>query len=436
MCYDRWMASDNPPPEAHAEAWVRRVHEVLRRVFVRAGRGSIQRVEAAMGIFNGSFRQWRKRGQLELDALFRALHELDVDPACFWVEVFGGDFDPVQLVKRPTAPPKDPVVRRAVARWQGPPPSESTGMTEERWRELDGLRGEDCDLAVRRLKAALKHAEPRWIPRLLAAYGSARRAQARLDPALEALHYALLLAESHDGRAVCADVLQRLGAAYPYTGNHALGLLFAKEAAYEHRMAGNVRGEGRSWVDQGLRYFSLGRLDDAVAASTAALSCLPEDESRHRFSAYHCLASIHHRQGQLTQAADFVKHAEELVPKVSEDLAGGLHTIKAKLAITAGDYVRAERAFAAATEAFRKISPLDAALASVDLARTQVLRGRMDRALETVKSMAALLEPLRKNALASETILRLMRVALAGRQITDRVLDRVRRALEKGRARP
>ncbi len=60
----------------------------------------------------------------------------------------------------------------------------------------------------------------------------------------------------------------------------------------------------------------------------------------------------------------------------------------------------------------------------------------MDRALETVKSMAALLEPLRKNALASETILRLMRVALAGRQITDRVLDRVRRALEKGRARP
>ena len=77
------MSFDNPPPEADAKAWVRRVHTVLRRIFQRAGRGSIQRVEAAMEIFDGSFRQWRKRDRLELDVLFRALRELDVDPARF-----------------------------------------------------------------------------------------------------------------------------------------------------------------------------------------------------------------------------------------------------------------------------------------------------------------------------------------------------------------
>ncbi len=430
------MLFDSPPPEADAAAWVRRVHTVLRRVFRRAGRGSIQRVETALEIFNGSFRQWRKRGQLELDMLFGALRELGVDPARFWVEVFGGDFDPVQLAKRPTAPPRDPVVRQAVARWQGPPPSESRGMTEEGWRALDALRGEDPRIAVRRLKAALKRAEPRWIPRLLAAYGSARRAQARLEQALEALHYALLLAEGHDGRSVCADLQQRLGAAYAYTGNFALGLLFAKEAAYEYRMAGDARGEGRSWVDQGLRYLNLGRLDDAAAASTAALSCLPEDEIRNRFSAYHCLALVHHRHGRLSQAAAVVKRAEELAPQLSQELGVGLHTIKAKLATAAGNLVRAERAFAAAAEAYRKLSPIDAAMASVDLARTQVLRGRMDRAEETVKSMAAFLEPLKKNAVASEAILQLLRLALAGRGITLRVLDQVRRVLEEERARP
>ncbi|MCP3961605.1 MAG: hypothetical protein GY719_27510 [bacterium] len=430
------MSFDSPPPEADAEAWVRRVHTVLRRVFRRAGRGSIRRVEEALEIFDGSFRQWRQRGQLQLDVLFRALRELGVDPARFWVEVFGGDFDPVELAKRPAAPPRDPVVRRAVARWHGPAPDDSTGMTDERWRRLDALRGEDPGLAVRRSKAVLERAEPRWIPRLLAAYGSARRAQARLDQALEALHYALLLAEGHDGRAVCADLLQRLGVAYGYTGDHTLGLLFAKEAAYEHRMAGDLRGEGRSWVDQGSRYASLDRFDDAVAANQAALRCLPEDEVRHRFSAYHCLASIHLRQGRLRQAAACLGRAEELAPRIGEDLVGGLQTVKATLAAVAGDHARAERAFAAATEVFRKVSPLDAALASVDLARSQVLCGRMDRALGTVKGMAAFLEPLKKNALASEAILQLVRVALAGQGLTLRLLNRARRALEKGRARP
>ncbi len=412
-----------------------RVHAVLRRTFRRAGKGSVKRVEAALEISEGSFRQWRLRGRLELDMLFRALAELDVDPGRFWVEVFGGDLDPVQLAKRPTGPPRDPVVCRAVARWQGPQPDDAKELTEDRWRRLDELRGEDPSLAVRRAKAALKTAEKRWIPRLLAVYGSAHRAKAQLGKALEALHYGLLLAEGSDSRTVCADLLQRLGVAYAYTGNHALGLLFAKEAAYEHRMADNVRGEGRSWVDQGSRYFHLDRLGDAVAAYKAALRCLPQDEVRHRFSAFQCLAVALLRRGALRSAQEHLRAAEELAPKVGPDLVAVFLASKAEMAISLEDYAEAEQCLQNELELYKTTSPIDAAVVSVELARTQLARGRLDASRDTIMCMSAFLEPLRGNAIVCDAIRQLVRIVLDGMRITDRILDRVLQLMKRERAR-
>ncbi len=428
------MSPDSPPSKVD-NAWVRRIHTVLRQVFRRAGQGSVKRVEAALSISEGSFRQWRRRGRLELDMLFRTLEELEVPPARFWVEVFGGDLDPVQLAKRPTAPPKDPVVRRAVARWQEPPPSDAESMTDERWRQLDELRGEDPKLAVRRIKAALKTADQKWIPRLLAAYGSALRVQVQLGQALEALHYALLMAEGHDSRATCADILQRLGVAYAYTGNHSLGLMFAKQAAYEHRMAGNLRGEGRSWVDQGLRYGSLDRLDDAIAAYEAALLCLPNDEVRNRFSAWQGLAVANNRRGAVRKAGECAKRAEALASKVDRALAGKLIWVKAEIALRVPDYPHAELCFADVVKLYRKLSPIDAALAGVELARTQVLQGRIDAAYESTKALASFLKPLEGNRVISATLMRLLRITFEGGRVTERNLEQAAGEIRKERAR-
>ncbi len=435
MCYDLRMSADNPFREVDNKAWIRRAHAVLQQIFRRAGQGSVQRVERALNISEGSFRQWRRRGWLELNVLFRALRELDVDPACFWVEVFGGDLDPVQLAKRPTGPPKDPVVRGAMARWQGPSPDDAVEMTEDRWQQLDQLRGENPRLAVRRIKAALKTAEKSWIPRLLAAYGSARRVEVRLAQALEALHYALLLAEGNDPRVTCADILQRLGVAYAYTGNHALGLLFAKEAAYEHRMAGNLRGEGRSWVDQGLRYGSLGRLEDAVAAYKAALLYLPGDEVLNRFSAWQGLAVANYRRGALREAAEHARRAEVLASKVGSALAGKLLWVKAEIAIRLANYAQAELCYAEAVELYRKLSPIDAALAGVELARIQVLQGRIDAACESTKALASLLKPLEENRVISSVLMRLLRIVFEGGRVTEKQLKQAAREIRKEWAR-
>ncbi len=94
MCYDRRMSPDSPPRAVDSKPWIHRVHLVLQQIFRRAGQGSVKRVEAALEISEGSFRQWRRRGRLELDMLFRALEELEVPPAVFWVEVFGDELDP------------------------------------------------------------------------------------------------------------------------------------------------------------------------------------------------------------------------------------------------------------------------------------------------------------------------------------------------------
>jgi len=421
--------------EGSSELWVRRVHAVLRRLFRRAGHGSVKRVEAALEIADGSFRQWRRRGRLELGALFHALGELDVAPARFWVEVLGADFDPIELVRRPTGPFRDPVVRRALERWETPQTPDAARLTEEELRRLDALRDDDPGLAVRKAKAALKSAEPQRLPRLLAVYGSARRAQARLDEAREALLAALGLAERGGDRVLAADVLQRLGVVCAYEGDFHLALLCAKEAGYEHQLAGNVRGEGRSWVDQGECYFYLDQLDRAGAAFERALSCLPEDEVRNRFMSFQGLAVLCQRQEDLHAAHQYVHRAEALGPNVGAGLFGRLIWTKAEIASALADHAQAERCYAEALEIYRTLSPIDGALAAVELARTQLLQGKVEAAYETTKAMSSLLRPLERNRIVGAVLAHLSRLAFAGRGISARVLEHAARKIREERAR-
>jgi len=178
-----------------SEPTVQQVHDGLQRLFRQAGRGSVKRVESALGVAEGSFRQWRRRGKLPLEILFRTLEELKVPPGGFWVEVLGSNLDPVDLARRPSGLPQDPVVRRAILRWEAPDDPQTPAMTEQRLSQLDDLRRRDPKLAVRHAKAALRTSKRVWLPRLLAVYGTARRAESKIDIALEALRYALQLAE-------------------------------------------------------------------------------------------------------------------------------------------------------------------------------------------------------------------------------------------------
>ncbi len=360
---------------------------------------------------------------------------LDVEPARFWGEVLGAAHDPVEVAKPPIGPPRDPVVQRALARWYSPPSHSTQRLGAEDLDQLDALRDTDPRLGMRRVTMALACAEQDQIPRLLAIYGSVRRVQARLKKALEALHYALDLAERGDDRGLYADILQRLGVAYAFDGNAYLGLLLAQAAAQEYRLEGDVAGEGRSLVDQGTRYFHLGRLDKAVGAYRAALDHLPEDEVNHRFGASQGLATCRQRQGSLHEALRDLRSAEELAPEVGPRLHGALLSTKAEILTAQGDYAGAERCYTTQLEIYRSLSPIDAAYVAVELVRNQLGVGKVTAALASVKSMATFLEPLKDNEIVSRRIGQLVAMALSGEEITFEVLDRVAQAIEDSRAR-
>jgi tetratricopeptide (TPR) repeat protein len=417
---------------ASAEVWVERAHEVLRELFRRAGPGSLERTEKAIGVAKGSFSKWRRRGELDVWDLGQALKVLGVEPGLFWLEVCGPGFDPVAAAKRPFGAPRDPVVRRALERWEAAEPGPSKRIGDEELEELDGWRDRDPKQGVRKARSALRRAERRQIPRLLAIYGSARRVEARLDNALEALQWALAMAESGDaGASECADILQRLGVAWAFTGNHSMGLLFAREAEHQYVLAGDDLGKGRCLVDQGTRYAHLDRPEEGIGCYHAALRCLPSDAADHCFAACQSLAVAYQRQGAQGEALEWLRRAEELAPKVGPRLSALLLVTKAEILTAQGDHRQAERCYAAAVEIYRPLSPIDAALGSVELVRAQLRGGRVDRARETVEAMRAFLEPLKGNKVARRAIDELVRLARSGEEITLLVLDRV--ALELGR---
>jgi tetratricopeptide (TPR) repeat protein len=436
------MEAGKPPPRLDsqpetADFWVERAHAVLREQFRRAGKGSIERTEQAVGITKGSLSRWRRQRRLDLGMLSRVLEVLGLDPALFWVEVCGTDFDPVAVAKRPTGPPRDPVVRQALRRSAVAEPGSANRLSDAELKELDGLRDSDPKEGVRQVKSALGRAERRQIPRLLAIYGSARRVEARLDKALEALRWALAVAETIGaGRSECADILQRIGVAVAFTGDHALGLLFAREAAHQHRLAANVAGEGRSLVDQGTRYAHLDQLDEAVGAYQAALRCLPEDEVSNRFIACQSLAIVHQRCGSVGEALKCVRRAEEVAPQVGPRLSALLLATKAEIVTARGDHAEAEYCHAAAVEIYLPLSPIDAALASVELVRAQLRSGRVEQVRQTVRAMCTFVGLLEDNQVASEAISELVCMALNGEEITLRVLDQVALEIENARARP
>lgn len=63
-------------------------HRALRRLLRRAGPGTIQRVEQALGLSRDAIGQWRRRGKLEFDALVDVLTILDYPLESFFTALF------------------------------------------------------------------------------------------------------------------------------------------------------------------------------------------------------------------------------------------------------------------------------------------------------------------------------------------------------------
>ena len=146
------------------EQRIERLHAELRRRFRAAGHGSVQRVQALLGLSDAYFRVQRQRKRLDLVVLLGALEALDVDAAEFFAAAWG-NADPVASFQAEAA-----VLRRQARRLP------RILVLEQQRDAEDTEGGVEFDLEA---LDARRDENPRWLNPPSPAHGGTER---RLSP--------------------------------------------------------------------------------------------------------------------------------------------------------------------------------------------------------------------------------------------------------------
>ena len=432
---------------------LRRIYRALERELRAAGPGSVSRAQKAAGVGKNYLRQLQLRlaaGEqrgFDLAVLLRVLELLEVDKEDFFADLFGGAPEPIDRLRGETARLGEPpeIVARvrlllAGEEWR-PPPQPSPLSMPVTVRKLDDHRFKDARKTLQLISGALEHVEaglePRWaaLP-LLAVWGSARRMvfdqPGALDQAQQALMAAYELAEPAGDSAALGDLLQRLAYVVADRGDREPALALTDLAILRHTTAGHRRGVGRSLVDRGLWLLYLGRPRQAIEALKAALEHLPDDEQRHRFSAFQNLGLCYQKIGKPEQARHYADLAEAAVDGLGDWLGGKLRWLQAALSIDLHELELAERYLGEVIAVFEPIQPVDSAVATTDLVRLQLRDGRPADAYESARKAVHLIGALKGNRIAAAAIEDLTCCAYAGRGLSVALVDRVARRIREG----
>jgi tetratricopeptide (TPR) repeat protein len=428
-----------------AQELIRKILVELQRRFRVAGRGSVTRVEQALGLSAGYFKDQRRpeRQRFDLKILLRALNALKVSPAEFFASVLGSA-DPLEVFKSEGA---------TLLRKKAQPPrilaAEAQRRPEEVGEEvdldgLDALRHDDPSSAARQARTLVPVVPDAQVPGLLGVYASACRALGRSEEAIIVLTRALDRAAEQDNHAALGDLLLRAGYVFSERGQVEMACALAERSALIFARSGDLVGVGRSLLDQGMCFFHLGRARQAAQTMTVALGYL-EDESgsapqtliqMNRWCCLMNLCIIHRSLDELDLAESYARQARKPCEGLGKKLFGRVVALEAAIARDAGRSEVAERLYREAFEAFQSIDALDAALCGIELIRVQLRLSRTPDAYRTAKAMMPLLEPLEKNRVASAALTELLRSALAGRGLTEALLRSVASGLQKGKAKP
>jgi tetratricopeptide (TPR) repeat protein len=307
--------------------------------------------------------------------------------------------------------------------------------------ELEKLRFENPSRVIRRAPGVLRRLGKARVPRLLGICASAYRALGRADQAQVILARALRHAETLGDLAAVADLLQRASYLVADSGEYERALALSERATLSHVRTTDLIGIGKTLVDQGIWLDYMGRRQRAIRAYESALEkYLPAgheraDVRRNRFSALMNLGALHLRLGELQRAREYAGAARVESDGVGASLRGKLIWLQASIAGRQGLLDEAEGFLREVVGIYRLISPIDAALASVELVRILFQRGEPREAYATAKSMTVLLQPLEGHPVAVAALTELLRYALAGRGLTLELLEQTARGLEReGRA--
>ncbi len=301
--------------------------------------------------------------------------------------------------------------------------------------ELEELRHSEPRRAAELALEAAAGADDQERLALLGIYGSCQRKLAKLDEAHNVLSHGLRIALRRGDRSACGDFRQRLGYVFGDRGEIRLALKAAEKAIIDHTLAGDPVGRAKALVDRGFWLYHLDRIDEAIECAEAALTDLPDTQPRNRYSALVALGLYHRKLGDLREADRYATQAVK--PAKELGLAPQAHLIwlRAEIAESRGKLAQAQNLFAETVKIYRSLeAPLDAGLAGVKLVRLLYRQRRFDEAVRTATGMAWVLEPLKRNRVASAAIIDLIVKSDAGK-LSLRLIDSAIREIKKVRAR-
>lgn len=362
--------------------------QLRRMALEKWGTGGISRLERELGKSEGWFkRHYHRDRPLRFPILFEALAVLGVNPACFVAELMRDE----PFAEQELVPSTLPELGRLVSRLY-PRAAEGTGGDMgEKLEELDELRYINPLTALNRLQELVPELDRSRLVYALNVAGSCHRMLLEFKESAGCAEMARSLAMEQGHRLAHGDNLQRWIYLLANLGRYDRALQLNVQALDLFIESGSRRKIGEAIVDRGYCLYYLDQFEASMRCYESALGSFREDLTpRYLFAAAQGRAMGLLKKDDLALARSAAWEAVVLARSSGSTLFLGQGIwLQGKIeAKHGGDQAEMKRFFYEAVGYLLESSPQDAALALLDLAKTQVEQGLPEKATETLEGLA------------------------------------------------
>lgn len=266
---------------------------------------------------------------------------------------------------------------------------------------------------------------------LLIKWASCQMASDQLSQALRSLLFVLekTLGEpgSAETRSETLVLLPEL--VYRMTGSSSRALSIADQAVLSKLDLADLPGAAQALVIRARYLYYQKELVAAKGALSTAIHLLPPSDPFF-CAGHHALAIIFKDLGNLEAATDHLSKAREC-PLPDHQQKGAILWTSAEINRAHGRAVAAEATYRAAIAELWEERPLQAALASIDLAEMLLEQGRYQEAIQATTGLSALIRPLSIYPIAESALLELVRIPFSGSRLTAMALSTAATALRR-----
>lgn len=252
----------------------------------------------------------------------------------------------------------------------------------------------------------------------------------RNDHAHAALCFVHESANALGARYVRADALLRLTeVALRLSADAEVALTIANESYLQFSDVGSASGIGKAMLIRARHLFHLGQIESSARNFLLALDQLPA-ESPYRCSAHQSLGLLYLEQGDYGPSRQHLDVALALSQEDRYEQGTAIWT-RARLAAHLGEFSQAVEGFRLAREKLSAPAPIQAVLASLDLAELHLVNGSSEAAAAVTKELIPLLQPLRIYPVIEGVVLGLLRITISGATLTLETLQNASRKIRK-----